>query len=233
MPGGAGSPSALPSQVPVRTPGGTVEARDDRGGRAGRCAATWICVGNVVGDDEQLEADLARDRARDPAVADVHGRVRRPRVDARCAGRGSRRGRRGGARRGRCRSRRGASPPASVVPSHSSVTGTSSRTGRSVAIRFTSLPVGVDDRRGHVVVARDLQADPRGVDAAVAVGRELARERGDARDLRGALEPLGDEEGRERRDDEEDERRAREEAQRRPGTLTGLLAWPGRPRRGR
>ena len=46
MPGGAGLPSAFPSHVPLRTPGGSAKRATTAGlGRSVR--STWISVGNV------------------------------------------------------------------------------------------------------------------------------------------------------------------------------------------
>ena len=81
----------------------------------------------------------------------------------------------------------------------------------------------VDDRDRHVVVPAHPYPDPADVASPVAVRRELQRRCcSDDRHLRRALEPLGDEERRERRGHEDHEDGAREEGHRRClGRLVG------------
>jgi hypothetical protein len=174
--------------------------------------------GEALRDDADAERHVAGDRACDPAPAiraagedarPRRGRVElQPRADRHRASAAAQAHAHAVATLGRPATLVGA-----AVPGHRDGAPRDRRNGIGEPL---DLVAGlVDDRDRHVVVLAHAHLDPADVAAPVAVGREVPRQLVDGRDLRRALEPLGDEEARERRGHEQDEDGAREEAHRR------------------
>ena len=211
MPGGAGAPSTRPSHTSVRESSHRRRARPRRAARRRRCARrgrAWS-AGARPSRPRSAPAPPPGRRSGSGSIR-FDARARRPRVDQR----GARHDHRAALAPERHADAVAAVGDAlAVVGARRPTPARSGRCGPTVApsaSRRTASPaLSTTSTRDLAALA---QLDLEAVDllAAVAVGREDAREAHDLRHRGLALDPLGGEERRERRADEQHEDRARE-----------------------